>query len=91
MPLSQKFYFFRCYHCGAWYYTNKIIKSKKCIKCNRSFTFQKSTKFSKVCTQSEAISIIKELKIKSHNENLTKYISRKTDHLTIFSLKDKNS
>jgi len=47
---NRKIYFFRCYHCGEWYYSNRIIKTKKCWKCNRSFVFKNSTKFSKFCT-----------------------------------------
>ena len=68
MPYSQKFYFFRCYHCGAWHYSNKRIKSKKCCKCNRSFQFQNSTKFSKNCVYKTAIAIMKQLKTRAQKE-----------------------
>ncbi len=61
---KHNYYFFRCYRCGEWYYTQRIIKTKKCWKCNHSFTFKNSTKFSKICTTKGAIVIIKELKTK---------------------------
>ena len=73
MQNIQKYYFYRCYHCGEWYYVNKIIKTKKCWKCNRSFHFKNSAKFSKKCTLSLATEIIKQLKEKVENKNLTKY------------------
>ncbi|MFW9999024.1 MAG: DUF1922 domain-containing protein [Candidatus Hodarchaeota archaeon] len=59
---EQKFFFFRCYNCGEWYYTNRVIKSKKCWKCNHSFSFKNSMKFTKVCSIKGAISIVKKLK-----------------------------
>jgi len=71
----QKFYFFRCYHCGEWYYINRFIKTKKCWKCNRSFQFKNSDKFSKECDMNTAIAIIKKLKDKSTDERLQKYIN----------------
>ena len=58
----MKYYFYRCYHCGEWYYTNKIVKTKKCWRCNYSFQFKNSNKFSKLCTLSQATEIIKQLK-----------------------------
>lgn len=64
----KKFYFFRCYHCGEWYYSSKRIKQKKCWKCNKSFKFKNSSKFSKECTTREAIEIIKALKEKETKE-----------------------
>jgi len=73
MEFMRRFYFFRCYHCGQWYYVNKIIKTKKCIYCNKSFQFKKSAKFSKFCTLQQAILIIKELKSKIESETLSKY------------------
>lgn len=39
---------------------------------------------------SGAIAIIKELKKRRKDENLTKYINRKTELITLFPLKDKN-
>ena len=75
MITKFNYYFFRCYHCGSWYYSKKVIINKKCLKCNRSFGFQKSTKFSKQCSQSEAIAIIKELKKRMYDEDLSKYLS----------------
>ncbi len=72
----KTYYFFRCYHCSTWYYSNKIIKTKKCIKCNRSFQFQKSTKISKQCSMNQAIFFIKRLKEKLKDETLSKYFKR---------------
>lgn len=74
MAYLQKFYFFRCYHCGEWYYTNRGIKTKKCIGCHRSFQFHKSTKFSKNCSTEGAILILKELKKRREGEDLTKFM-----------------
>ncbi|MFX0038632.1 MAG: DUF1922 domain-containing protein [Promethearchaeota archaeon] len=62
MVNGQKYFFFRCYNCGEWFYTNRIIKSKKCWKCNHSFLFKNSTKFSQICSIKGAVSIIKKLK-----------------------------
>ena len=69
-----------------WYYTNRSIKSKKCLKCNRSFQVQKSYKFSKKCTIEESIAMLKELKKKMENEDLSKY-TNKNYHLTIRKIK----
>jgi transcription elongation factor Elf1 len=77
MPYLQKFYFFRCYHCGAWHYSNKKIKTKKCLKCNRSFQFKNSAKFSKNCLYSTAIKIIKELKAQKQKENIVHFLKYK--------------
>ncbi|MCK4780686.1 MAG: DUF1922 domain-containing protein [Promethearchaeota archaeon] len=65
MNNNQKYIFYRCTFCGMWYYSNRIIKSKKCWKCNHSFLFKNSTKFTKMCSIKDAISIIKKLKIKN--------------------------
>ncbi|MFX0002712.1 MAG: DUF1922 domain-containing protein [Candidatus Hodarchaeota archaeon] len=62
MVNGQKFFFFRCYNCGEWFYTNRIIKSKKCWKCNHSFLFKNSTKFSQFCSLEDAVLIVKKLK-----------------------------
>ncbi len=70
----QKFYFFRCYHCGEWYYSNKMIKTKKCWKCNRSFQFKNSFKIARTVTLSEAIKIIKKIKMKGEKETLFKFL-----------------
>jgi len=70
----QKFYFFRCYHCGEWYYSNKIIKTKKCWKCNRSFQFKNSFKFIRTATLKDAVRIIKNLKMKGEKETLFKFL-----------------
>jgi len=78
----QNYYFFRCYHCGEWFYTNKIIKTKKCWKCNRSFQFNNSIKFTRSCSINNAIAIIKELKKRVEKETLTKYINKETNQLT---------
>ena len=71
-----KFFFFRCYHCGEWYYSNKAIKSKKCWKCNRTFQFKNSTKFSRNCSTKEAILIIKQIKGKREMESFSTYVLR---------------
>jgi len=78
MPNLEKFYFFRCYHpgCGEWYYINRFIKTKKCWKCNRSFQFKNSDKFSKVCTTETAIAIIKQLKNKPEEDRLSNFITK---------------
>jgi len=73
--MNQDYYFFRCYHCGMWHYTKRFIKMKKCVKCNKSFQFQKSTKFSKNCSMEVAIAILKELKAKMQNGDLSKFIN----------------
>ena len=70
--MMRRYYFFRCYRCAKWYYSNKIIKTKKCWKCNHSFQFKNSTKFSKVCSAQTAIEIIKELKRKVEDDSLTR-------------------
>ncbi|NHJ20580.1 MAG: DUF1922 domain-containing protein [Candidatus Lokiarchaeota archaeon] len=75
MSYTQTFYFFRCYHCGEWFYSNKIIKTKKCWKCDRSFQFKNSTKFTKMVTLQEAIKIIKNLKMKGEMETLRKFLN----------------
>ena len=74
MKNDQKFYFFRCYHCGEWFYSNKILKTKKCWKCNRSFQFKNSTKFSKTVTLQGAIKVIKNLKMKGDTDSLFKFL-----------------
>ncbi len=71
-----KFFFFRCYHCGEWYYSNKIIKSKKCWKCNRTFQFKNAINVSRSCSINEAISIIKQLKGKGEMESLSTFVLR---------------
>ena len=78
MANLNKFYFFRCYHpgCGEWYYINRIIKTKKCWKCNRSFQFKNSDKFSKVCSMEIAVAIIKQLKNKAEEKPLPKFITK---------------
>lgn len=76
MSYNQKYFFFRCYHCGQWYYVNRIIKTKKCVHCNKSFQFKNATKISKICTLKQAIAIVKELKNKIQNESLSKYINK---------------
>ena len=86
MSNLRKFTFFRCHYCGMWYYFNKPIKTKKCLKCNRSFQVQKSYKFSKECTIEDSIAILKELKTKMENEDLSKY-AYKNYPLTIRKIK----
>jgi len=62
MVYRTKYFFFRCINCGEWYYATKIIKRKKCIKCHKSFSFEKATKFVQKCSMKEAIQLIKEKK-----------------------------
>jgi len=75
MENVKNYYFFRCSFCGSWYYSNKILKKKKCWKCNRTFQFQNSIKFSKKCSIRITIAILKELKKKAEEENLSKYLN----------------
>ncbi|MBY9009447.1 MAG: DUF1922 domain-containing protein [Candidatus Lokiarchaeota archaeon] len=74
MSNVQKFYFFRCYHCGEWFYSNKMIKTKKCWKCSRSFQFKNSFKVIRTVTLKDAIKIIKNLKIKGEKGTLFKFL-----------------
>ena len=67
MNYDQKFYFFKCTHCGEWFYSSRLIKTKRCWKCNHSFQTKNSIKFSKSCSIKAAIEIIKELKFKEFN------------------------
>lgn len=69
---KKTFYFLRCYHegCGVWNYTDRRIKTKKCWKCNKTFKFANSSKFSKECTTKEAIAIMKHLKKKELEEKV---------------------
>jgi hypothetical protein len=76
MNNTHKYFFFRCYHCGEWYYAKMNIKSKKCVRCNRTFQFKNSTKFSRNCSIKEAILIIKQLKGKREMESLSTYVLR---------------
>ncbi|NHJ23318.1 MAG: DUF1922 domain-containing protein [Candidatus Lokiarchaeota archaeon] len=87
IPNIQKFYFFRCYHCGEWYYSNKIIKTKRCWKCAKSFQFKNSTKFSQQCSLHEAIKIIKKLKEKSENLSLNKFLNLEKNIYVNFKLR----
>jgi predicted nucleic acid-binding Zn-ribbon protein len=80
--MAQLFWFYRCYHCGTWYYSSRRIETKQCIKCNKRFFFEKSKKLKRKCTQREAISIIKELKEPQLKEliqlvDINTYIRRK--------------
>ena len=70
----RKFYFFQCYHCGAWNYSNKVIKSRKCWKCHRIFQFKQALKFVRECSMNQAICIIKHLKEREEKEVFSKYI-----------------
>jgi hypothetical protein len=67
---KNQYWFYRCVHnnCGKWHYSKKRIKKKKCLKCNRTFKFSHSVKFSQECTRDEAIAIIKHLKEKEAKE-----------------------
>lgn len=72
MPYVHKYFFFRCYNCGEWFYSKRTIKSKKCWKCNHNFLFKNSMKFSQSCTTQDAIRIIKVLKEKRQIESKLK-------------------
>ena len=74
MSNVQTFYFFRCYHCGEWFYSKKILKTKKCWKCNRSFQFKNSFKVKRMVSLNDAIKIIKNLKMKGEKETLFKFL-----------------
>ena len=73
MSYKRNFFFFQFYNCGQWYYSEKVIKTKKCLTCNHSFKFQKSIKFTKFCLTYEAIEIIKKLKNTKENESQIKF------------------
>ncbi len=64
MVYRTRYFFFRCINCGEWYYTTKIIKRKKCVKCHKSFSFEKASKFFQKCSTKEAILLIQHLKLK---------------------------
>jgi hypothetical protein len=89
MHYLQLYYFYRCYHCGEWYYTNKIIKTKKCVidRCNRTFKFKNSAKFQKKCSQRDAIAIIKQLKEKNADKTLLKYVKNENKLFNKIELK----
>ena len=89
MHYIQSYYFYRCYHCGEWYYSNKIIKIKKCVidRCNRTFQFKNSTKFQKKCSQRDAIAIIKQLKEKDTDKTLIKFTKNDNNLYTKIELK----
>lgn len=87
MQYLQKFYFFRCYHCGQWFYSNRIIKGKKCLKCAKTFQFKNSTKFSKQCTSQDAINIIKKLKEKEPDRLLNRHIRQGSNIFINFKVK----
>ena len=74
MRSDRKYYFFRCYHCGEWHYGNRIIKSRKCWKCDRIFQFKNSIKFSRECSINEAITVIKQLKEREQKPSISKYV-----------------
>jgi len=60
--ITTTHWFFRCIHCGMWYSSRKPIKTKKCVFCHRTFQFKKSSKFTKKCTDREAVVILQFLK-----------------------------
>jgi len=86
MDNIKKFYFFRCYHCGEWYYSSKRIKIKKCWKCNKSFKFKNANKFSKECSTREAVEIIKLLKEKDIKKEFQTYTGKKFLNFARFDL-----
>ncbi|TFG11772.1 MAG: DUF1922 domain-containing protein [Promethearchaeota archaeon] len=79
MYSPKKYFFFRCYHCGNWFYTKKLIKTKKCVRCNRTFQFQNAMKFSKLCSGYEAIRMLQELKKREAEETLSKHLKQKSN------------
>ena len=70
MVYLTKYFFYRCVNCGEWFYTFRIIKRKKCFKCQKSFSFKKASNFIQKCSRREAILLIQHLKLK--DKNLTK-------------------
>ncbi len=71
--MKSIYYFYKCYHCGSWFYSKGRIKQKKCFFCNKTFQFTKSTKFSKTCSPQEAIAILKKLKEKEMDKDISKF------------------
>jgi hypothetical protein len=73
---KNKYWFYRCYHCGQYHYSKKRIKRKKCLTCKRTFKFEHSVKFSKTCTRNEAIAIMKYLKKQDAKEEFGFFIPK---------------
>lgn len=62
MGYKKEYWFYRCYHCGMWHYSPKRIKRKKCLRCRRSFKFEKATKKKYKIYPTDAPKILGELK-----------------------------
>lgn len=82
MPFKDRFFIF-CHLKIVFllfiYYTNKIIKRKKCLECNKTFEFKKSEKSKVILTPVEMIKLIQYLKkkrFKSNNFNLKEELSK---------------
>lgn len=71
----SKHYFFRCYHCSEWHYSKGRIKRRKCWKCHKTFKFDNSFKFSRICSPMEAVTLIKKLKSREEGKDLSQYLS----------------
>jgi predicted nucleic acid-binding Zn-ribbon protein len=69
MAYKNRYYVFNCYNCGALYYTRKRIKRKKCLRCGKSFSFEKSKKVKVKLKEKEMIELIKFLKEKKYKSN----------------------
>ena len=66
---KKAIYFIRCTHCGAWRYTLKVVKTLKCLTCNKTFTFAHAIKeIYNVDSLKYCPEIIKRLKIKDAKE-----------------------
>lgn len=72
MAYKFKFIFFNCVYCGEVYYTKVDIGYKKCLKCNRKFSYKDSVKVTITLTQNHAIQLIQEIKkLKAEKPHLT--------------------
>ncbi|MGV9198644.1 MAG: hypothetical protein ACOC4M_07370 [Promethearchaeia archaeon] len=63
------FWFYQCYHCGMWHYSDQRVKRKTCTRCHRSFTFENAHKIHCQCTTKQAVVIIKQLKKQETEEH----------------------
>ena len=68
MGYKRLYYFFNCLHCGEIYYSSKQIKTKKCIKCRKTFKLSHSTLIKVELDQSQAIALLKRLKVEKANQ-----------------------
>lgn len=63
MSFKRTHYFWQCYHCSAWTYSDRRIKRRKCLKCGRFITFDKVKKTELNINPTEAPTILKYLKL----------------------------